>query len=218
MVRMVKDVLKKSLLDEKTRSLEIEDRLNLFLINYRNSCLSAEGKFPSEKVFSFKPKMLLDLINPRNSYRDSLKKPPETTNDIDILTPSPPDDFDKLVAGDKLFYKNYDKKDLPRWLEAKFIKKLSKNIFQISLSGHQLTAHRHQLKMVHKPRRQLRLIVNKNTRPSMKRRRSVSVEEDFLGFPDATEEEAPPRKKKYLQIRSPILTRSKAKATSDAVE
>lgn len=219
MVRVAKDVLKKFLLDEKTRSLDIEDRLNLFLINYRNSCLGAEGRYPSENVFSFKPKMLLDLINPRNNYKNNLVKSSERTVDIDIETPTPPDDFDKLVAGDKLYYKNYDKRNLPRWLEAKFIKKLSKYIFQITLSGHKLSAHRHQLKMVHRPTRRTKVIVNMNNTTSTKRRRSVSVEDDFFGFQDAREEnEDPPMKKKYLQIRSPILTRSKTSAIQDAVE
>lgn len=217
MVRVIKDVLKKHLLDEKTKSLEIEDRLNLFLINYRNSCLGTEGMFPSEKIFSFKPKTLLDLINPRNSYKNNLYKPTIIKPVQKEEGPSNkllqfPDEFEKLVVGDKLLYKNIDKKDLPRWLDATFIKKFSKNLFQISLAGRRLTAHRNQLKMVEQPRQQSRVFVPKGRMESSKRRRSISDEEDCCGFPDVplVPEDIQPEKKRHVQIRSPVVTRSKA--------
>ncbi|XP_062558126.1 uncharacterized protein K02A2.6-like [Armigeres subalbatus] len=133
MVRVAKDVLKKYLLDEKTRSLDIEDRLNLFLINYRNSYLGTEGKVPSENVLNFKPKMLIDLLKPPKNYKHDNKSDMPSgkavTFDVGTLIP---DNFDKLVTGDKLFYKNYNKKDLQRWLEAKFIKRININIIKMN--------------------------------------------------------------------------------------
>ncbi|XP_062550143.1 uncharacterized protein K02A2.6-like [Armigeres subalbatus] len=215
MVRVVKEVLKKYMLDTKIRCLEIEDKLSLFLINYRNSCFGKEGSFPSERIFSFKPKTLLDLLNPRNSYKNNLYK--ETTDKTVKINfessndkPNHPDNFDKLVAGDKLLYKNVDKKELIRWLDAKFIKKLSKNLFQISLSGHKLTAHRDQLKMVYNRRDQAKVFVTKSTSVSRKRPRSVSDDEEFLGFPDVPMVPEKKKKKGHVHIRSPIVTRSKA--------
>lgn len=53
MVRVVKDVFKKFILDPQTRSLEIKDRITLFLANYRKTCSASDGKFPSEKVSHF---------------------------------------------------------------------------------------------------------------------------------------------------------------------
>lgn len=73
MVRVAKEVFKKFLIDNRTKPLEIDDKLNLFLINYRNSCSGTENTFPSEKMLSYKPKMLLDLINPKKTYKHYLK-------------------------------------------------------------------------------------------------------------------------------------------------
>ncbi|XP_065074717.1 uncharacterized protein K02A2.6-like [Ochlerotatus camptorhynchus] len=58
------------------------------------------------------------------------------------------------------------------------------DIRMISLSGHKLTAHRNQLKMAHTPRRQSKVFVSMGMPASKKRHRSVSDEEDLLGFPD----------------------------------
>ena len=54
---------------------DIEERVNLFLFNYRNSSLEGGGLFPSEKLLSFKPKLLIDLLNPKHDYKNQLTKP-----------------------------------------------------------------------------------------------------------------------------------------------
>lgn len=211
MVRVVKEVFKKFLLDDQTKSLEIEDRLNLFLINYRNSCLSAEGMYPSERIFAYQPKMLLDLINPNKSYKNFIDKTPERIVIPDKGESFEPDLFDKLVTGDKLFYKNNKlKHDFPNWLEAIFIKKLSTNVFQISLRGHVLTAHRHQLKMVHVPQHKSKVMF---TFGSNKRKRdSLDEEDEFRGFaeqqilPDTSHQHV--KKARSESFKRTIVTRS----------
>lgn len=72
MVRLVKDVLKKFLLDPLIKSLDDDDRLTYFLANYRNTCSSSDERFPTEKLLSYRPKTLVDLLNPRHSYKDFL--------------------------------------------------------------------------------------------------------------------------------------------------
>ena len=52
LVRTVKEVLKKFLLDPEVAELNLEDQINLFLINYRNSS-TIDGQFPSEKNLLF---------------------------------------------------------------------------------------------------------------------------------------------------------------------
>lgn len=74
-VRTVKDVLKKILIDPENGELELEDQNNLFLINYRNNSLTANGHFPSEKEFAYLPKTLIDLLNPKKRYKNLLLKP-----------------------------------------------------------------------------------------------------------------------------------------------
>ncbi|XP_062709439.1 uncharacterized protein K02A2.6-like [Aedes albopictus] len=92
------------------------------------------------------------------------------------------------------------------------IPKKDGEIRMISLAGRRLTAHRNQLKMVEQPRQQSRVFVPKGRMESSKRRRSISDEEDCCGFPDVplVPEDIQPEKKRHVQIRSPVVTRSKA--------
>lgn len=231
LVRTVKDVFKKFLIDNQTKSLDIEDKLNLFLINYRNSFHGEEGTFPSEKVLGFKPKMLLDLINPRTNYKNYLDKSFKKDDQPEPIKDYFPDGLDKLKAGDKLLYKNTNTKEFRRWLDAKFVKRISTNVFQIALGSHVLTAHRNQLKMVAQTYSRVKVMIPGTSKA---RRQSLEEQEDFLGFPEADEtpnkdlrglpemktvQESRPvedtaeavraaRKRKFVE-RSPIRTRSK---------
>ena len=74
LVRVVKEGLKKFLLDPELAGLSIENKVSYFLFGYRNTCLEDGRSFPSERLFSFKPKTLLDLIHPKNSFRNHLTK------------------------------------------------------------------------------------------------------------------------------------------------
>lgn len=71
MVRVVKEVLKKFLLDPDIKGLDIADQISYFLFNYRNTC-SESAQFPSEKLLSFTPKTTLDLVNPKLSFKNHL--------------------------------------------------------------------------------------------------------------------------------------------------
>lgn len=72
MVRLVKNVFKKSLVDPQIRTLDTDEQISYFLINSRNICLETDGRFPSERMLSYKPKILFDLINPKHSYKKNL--------------------------------------------------------------------------------------------------------------------------------------------------
>lgn len=53
LVRTVKEVLKRFLMDPKMMELYLEDQINLFLFNFRNNNLTKDGTFPSERIFSY---------------------------------------------------------------------------------------------------------------------------------------------------------------------
>lgn len=149
-VRTVKEVFKKFLLDSRMKFTDVEEQMCYFLINYRNSCLTKTSTFPSEHVFSYKP-ILLDLINPKNSYKQNLVPrhldSVESTNPVlDRLIPQV-DKFNNLNPGDKLWYRNHCPKDAERWLDATFVKRMSINVFQISINGNIKSAHRDQLRL-----------------------------------------------------------------------
>lgn len=148
MVRLIKEVFKKYLLDPQLQSLGTEERIYNFLFNYRNTCLD-NGDFPSERVFCFKPKTDLDLINPKLHYKKQLTIPKHDKTNSQKRTVIPAHDpLIKLTAGDPVYYKNYNPTDIRRWVRVKFIKNLSTNIFQISFGGRLLSAHRQQLRLV----------------------------------------------------------------------
>lgn len=192
MVRVVKESLKKFLLDPELSSASTEDLVSYFLFGYRNSCLEEDSKFPSERLFSFKPKTLLDLIHPRNSFKNHVTKPVSVENPK-LVTKEyrKPDWTDKLCPGDIVYYKNFRTTDIRRWLEAKFLKRVSLHTYQVSVGGRVYLAHRNQLKQAgkDKSRRYVTFSRGKENGHTRKRTREDDVEsdsddaEDFYGFP-----------------------------------
>lgn len=197
MVRLIKEVFKKFLLDPEMQPLDIEEKVCNFLFNYRNICLE-DGHFPSERVFTFKPKTNMDLINPKSSYKRQLttyqhdKTESNYQRSRDILKYDP---LANLTAGEPVYYKNHNPTDIRRWLEAKFIKRLSMNVFQISLGGRIFSAHRQQLRLTERTpdRRATKLWFDRdpkrdqNQEPaypaSQQNFQTVDTdEEDFYGF------------------------------------
>lgn len=151
LVRTVKDVLKKFLLDEDYLHLDLEDQLNLFLFNYRNNCLTEDGRFPSENIFSFKPKQLIDLFNPKKHYKRQMSQQQPLTvneglgnNSNANLTVDP---INNLMEGEEVWFKNHNPHIPAKWIKAHFLRQLSKNTFQIMVGNVQTMAHRQQLRL-----------------------------------------------------------------------
>lgn len=146
MVRVVKDVFKKFMLDSETKSLDIEDRITLFLANFRNTC-NSDNRLPSEKIFNFTPKVLMDLIHPRRNYKSHLQVLPTEKRTFMIDNTPAQDPFNNLVLGNKLLYKNNDKHSYEKWVEEQNVKRVSLNVFEISFGRYNLKAHRNQLRI-----------------------------------------------------------------------
>lgn len=183
-VRTVKEVFKKFMIDSQKKFQDVDEQICYFLFNYRNSCLTKTGKFPSEHLYSFKPKTLLDLMNPTNDYKNNLV--PRHQDSTKVKNPeidrvvSQVDNFSHLMPGDKLWYRNHRPKDAQRWLDATFVKRISLNVFQISINGHITSAHRDQLRLN---------VIKRSTRNSIvklsnKRFRDDDDEPEFYGFPE----------------------------------
>ncbi|XP_055585566.1 uncharacterized protein K02A2.6-like isoform X1 [Uranotaenia lowii] len=204
MVRLVKDVWKKFLLDPEMNKLDTDEQISFFLFNYRNTCLDSAGQFPSERLLAFKPKTLLDLINPKHNFKPNFTKNiDDDDKSITVENKVLPNPFNKLKNGDLIYYKNPNPTDVRIWLPAKFLTHVSNNISQISLGGRILQAHRRQLKILPVSRRGRKLVLHPNnfdrrsniqqtniTQQHTKRRRedqddvsSDSDAEGFFGFP-----------------------------------
>lgn len=213
-VRTVKEVLKKFLLDDEIAELELEDQINLFLFNYRNSALTKDGEFPSEKIFNFMPKTLVDLINPKKYYKNQLipiQPSEEVTNEacpnntIDLL--------DNLMAGDMVWYRNHNPHHHSRWLKATFLKRFSKNTFQVETGNVRAMAHRTQLRPV---KDNVLLQPNVTVRAPPNPRESVSEDDDgpFLGFPEEASKNTRKRKHQGEGTEAGLaLRRSKRRRT-----
>ncbi|XP_062712910.1 uncharacterized protein K02A2.6 [Aedes albopictus] len=158
LVLTVKDVLKKLLLDPEYLHLELVDLISLFLINFRNNTMTMDGFFPSQKVLAYTPKMLIDLINPkRHSNSNTVPQTNNVNRNDDIFVRSNDglskevhnDPLDSLMAGDALWYKNNNPHHQAKWIKAHFLKRMCKNVLQITIgSGLTTTAHRSQIKIV----------------------------------------------------------------------
>lgn len=113
LVRTVKEVLKKFLMEPEIMELDLEDQISLFLFNYRNNNRTSDGHFPAERIFSYKPKTILDLINRKKEYKQHLAVPQPAD---EIITKSlagripkhANNAVDELMVGDALWYKNHN--------------------------------------------------------------------------------------------------------------
>lgn len=148
-VKTVKEVLKKFLLEPELAELRLEDQINLFLFNYRNT-VSIDGTFPSEKMLAYKPKTLVDMLNPKWVPKKFLSAPQtndEQTKTSNVIQLTRLDKLDHLAEGDEVWYKNHNPNNHSRWLKAIYLRRFSINTFQIMIGSARIIAHRDQLKM-----------------------------------------------------------------------
>ncbi|XP_055599178.1 uncharacterized protein K02A2.6-like [Uranotaenia lowii] len=158
LVRTVKDVLKKFFLDSEFTQLNLEDQINLFLFNYRNF-LTRDGKSPADKILSYKPKIMLDLINPKRHTK--FQNNHALTNDVPNKVEVYPkrvvvDALDELAEGDEIWYENHNPHNPARWIKATFLKHFSSNTIQILVGNAKVMAHRRQVRATNMERQVLR--------------------------------------------------------------
>lgn len=150
-VRTVKEMMRKFLMERTVMELDLEKQISLFLVTYRNNCLTKDGDSPSERVFSFTPKTLIDLLHPKKQAKLQLQPPPphDDTNtpklDGDVHAGSI-DPLSNLTAGDELWYKNHNPHVKARWIKSNFIKWHSRNVLQVQTGSGTIMAHRNQIR------------------------------------------------------------------------
>ena len=92
-VTVVKDVFKKMLLDPEFKDFDLQEKLNYFSFIYRNTFVTSIKMSPSKKVFNYKPKTMIDLIDPTKNYKTQLMETPkkrfEKWQNNDQHTPDP---------------------------------------------------------------------------------------------------------------------------------
>lgn len=208
LVRTVKDVLKKILLDKDYLDMDLGDQINLFLFNYRNNCLTEDGRFPSENIFSFVPKQLIDLINPKKHYKRQMSQPHAITNDNCLISNFNADlanyPINNLMEGEEVWCKNHNPHVPARWIKGHFVKRFSKNTFQIMIGSVPTTLHRNQLRLPKRSESPIRPMITtsvERTRSPMNHRDGSSG--DARRSPAAAEQ---PRRKRKSVLSSEIVS------------
>lgn len=161
-VRIVKQSLKKLVIDEKTKNIPISMNVSNFLLKYRITPTTATGKSPASLILGYSPKTLFDVIN-RKSFESKTditngKADQHTDNNSSKLVNSRKQNNDnrknnfnndkivKYEINEIVSYQNvYDK--TVKWIPAKIKNIVSKSVYEIQLSnGSCKTAHLRQLR------------------------------------------------------------------------
>lgn len=208
LVRTTKDVLKKFLVEPGMLELNLEDQINLFLINYRNGNMTSDGSFPSEKVFTYTPKMLIDLINPKKHYKQMLvsrSRNDDEKSDGHVI--HQPDPLDALMPGDIVWYKQNIPYIREKWIKASFLKRFSKNLLQISVGNEATTTvHPTQIRILEagdrssgQPRPSMRGIETSRSMPTgVQSEISIREQDNVWPIPDRDENQP----KKIIESRN----------------
>lgn len=154
-VQTVKKVFKKFVVEANEKSLSLDDMINKFLFYQRNSPRSSDSKIPSQLIFSFQPKILLDLLKNKNTkVIDKVNvikdcQPGDSngkTNEVDKVNENIP----KFAIGDRVMYRNHFKQFV-RWIPALIHKIISPLTYLININGNIRYVHENQIKLF-KPR------------------------------------------------------------------
>lgn len=137
-VRTVKQCLYKFLLGVES-GLPIQKKIQKFIMYHNNSPSTATGKSPSELIFAFKPRTLLDLVNLK--YKAEV----DTVN-INKVKSEEGEKNSKFKIDQKVLYKNHFK-NFVHWIPAKVLQIVSKFTYLIRVYDSVRFVHEDQLKV-----------------------------------------------------------------------
>lgn len=128
-VRTVKQSLKKMLIESGNCVANSALLLARFLIKYRNTPVTTTGQTPSDRIFNYRPRTLMDVLNAESKTYEIRKavmneKTSEHTANIIAHT--------TYKVNELVVYRNENHNEV-KWLKAKIIKILSKCRYTIQL-------------------------------------------------------------------------------------
>ena len=130
----------------ENNKLTLNNQINSFLFNYRNTPSTVTNKSPNALVFTYKTKTRLDTINPRPQVKFNSDREHPVVSNKKLFGCITPQDKPQVVfhKNHKVFYRNHFKNDV-NWIPATFVKEVSRNVFMILVSGKCKTVHRNQI-------------------------------------------------------------------------
>lgn len=144
-VQTVKASLKKYLLDPKSKQKSWDFKINNFLLKYRTTPTAVTGMSPANLIFSFRPKTLLDMVNPRVSTTKQNKVDPERNVRKGELYEDKKLNIIEYKPNDVVYYRNV-LNNYCKWVKATIVSKLSNVRYCICINGSQRVAHINQLR------------------------------------------------------------------------
>lgn len=143
-VRTVKGIFKKYCIAHP--SLSTEEKTNKFLLYYRNTPCTTNGRTPSSILFAFKPKIVLDLIkNNSNTSKIIVKNYKNIKEKVMINTDKSKIVKNEFSKNDNVMYLNHVK-DFVKWVPAKIAKVISNLRYLIITGGQVRYVHRNQIR------------------------------------------------------------------------
>lgn len=154
-VETAKNSFKKFMLDSKNERKTKKFMIDNFLMNYRNTPCTVTKCSPSDLIFKYKPRTLLDLLLPENVIlknkndlsNDEINQNIKNQNFSKKGKKSNPSDYPRkeFQASQKILYLNHFK-DMVRWIPGYVLKKLSNYRYLVCINGNTKVAHINQLK------------------------------------------------------------------------
>lgn len=158
-VKIAKQALRKMIFDSKTQDVSIKTRIANFLRKYRNTPSTVTGKTPAELILSFKSRTVFDIINNKSAsskvaYSQISPNGSKTEQNIGKCN----ENKNLFYNRSRIDYKPVDYKvgevvsfqnvygNHVNWKPAEIVKKISKSIYLVNLSGIIKKAHIRQLK------------------------------------------------------------------------
>lgn len=158
-VQTVKNALKAFLVDPKTQKISMNQKLANFLLKYRNTPTTTTMCSPSEMIFQFKPRTLLEILNDRPVCKtiSNVSKIKNNNRFTNSRNGSRFHSDDKLCKKNEIFFKSNENvyyrncfKNYLKWIPATVLQRISKVVYRIKVNGVERTAHCNQLKKCNK--------------------------------------------------------------------
>lgn len=145
-VQTIKDKLKKFTVDAKYRNLDIQEKLDLILMSYRNTPTSV-SKAPSKLIFKFVPRTLINSINKKIVSNDiQIDQLDRNKQKIVIKEKSGiGNQTHTFKKGEKVLYRLHFK-DFVKWKPAIVIDILSNFTYKIKIEYSERIVHANQLR------------------------------------------------------------------------
>ncbi|KAI8114709.1 hypothetical protein CVS40_12943 [Lucilia cuprina] len=139
-VQTVKQPLKKILIDDRTKHLNWDLKLNNFLLQYRSTPSTVTNTSPAKLLFTYKPRTLMDvLVNKKDNSKKQKDKEPKPLNSFNSQENILPKD--RIInTNEEVLYRNVFS-NYVKWIPGRILNKVSSLRYMVLVNGSVKHAH-----------------------------------------------------------------------------